>query len=123
MTTDPAVTAAAEALRLGVLSMPTIWRTPEAHANAVAPIAVAAARPIIEAELRSRPDYYDAAYVEALLARRTREVRERISEEVRAMGHGDYFHGPAWEQVDAAEHCGRCSCAEEFADRVALGES
>lgn len=100
MTTDPAVTAAAEAMCDDMLTRPWDRTTPcPAHMRA-AEAAVAAARPIIEAE-----------------------VRERIAAETRAMGHGDYFHGPAWTQEDAAEHCGRCANAEEFAARIARGNA
>ena len=49
MTTDPAVTAAAEALTTGWTGDP-----PEAWALTIARTAVAAARPIIEAEVRER---------------------------------------------------------------------
>jgi len=56
MTTDPAVTAAAEAIRHAEFDAKAPWEVVEARA------AVAAARPIIEAEVRERI----AADIEAL---------------------------------------------------------
>lgn len=85
---DDVVKAVAEALQAN-------WNLWPADALRMAQDAVAAAAPIL------------------LAAERT-----RIAAEVRAMGHGDYYHGSAWPQEDAAEHCGRCANAEEFADRV-----
>lgn len=63
--TDPAVTAAAEALTTGWTGDP-----PEAWALTIARTAVAAARPIIEAEVRERI----AADIEAEAARRTARI-------------------------------------------------
>lgn len=103
MTTDPAVTAAAEAIMPGMCE----WHGMEAYSEcetcaylrhariADATGAVAAARPIIEAE---RDEHWrNDETIRELLAIHEAVVRERIAAEERAVKH--YRVGPA-----------RCAC-------------